>query len=188
MKALISISLALATGACAQSMLGDPAASIAQAGVNSSVSHIADSAEARSERLQAAWDKAEASAPKPGDATLACNQIWAEQEKAVKDPTVVARLETIRTNAEKDAAGGAASFQLGATRAGVGVVIANLPQGQIINILTLAFQATFNIINANLAQSKAPALEADMTAIMPAYARAMHLGQLAQTKACPTPG
>lgn len=187
MKVPVSAGWLLALGGCVSNVMGDRAAAIANAGMNASVSHIGDAAVARSERLSLAWEQAEASAAKPNDVALPCNQIWAEQKAVLHEPVFLAKVEAIRANAEKDVAAGTAGTQLGFTRAGVGTVIGNLPEGQIINILGLAFQATMNIISANAAQSKAAGLEADMMAIMPAYARAEHLSQLAQQKSCPTP-
>lgn len=186
MKLLILAASLLAIGGCVTDVLGDPAAAIGNAAINGSVSHIADATVARSERLSRAWEQAEETAARPGDVALPCAQIWAQQDAALHDPTILAKLEGIRTNAEKDVAAGVAGTQLGMTRAGVGAVIGNLPNGQIINILGLAFQATINIINANLAQSKAASLEADMMAIMPAYARAGRIGEIAQQKSCAT--
>jgi hypothetical protein len=186
MKVLISAGLLLALGGCVTDVLGDPAAAIGGAAMDAATTPLGDAALARSERLSLAWEEAEAKAAQPGDVALPCNQLWAQQDAALRDPAIIAKVETLRTNAEKDAAAGIAGTQLGMTRAGVGAVIGNLPNGQIINIIGLVFQATINIVSANIAQSKGAAMEADMRSIMPAYARASRLGEIAQQKSCPT--
>jgi hypothetical protein len=185
MKLLLAAGLALALGGCGAASLASPEG-VAHAGLNAAISAPADAAVARSERLNAAWEQAEASASRPGDSGLSCTQLYDEQTRALHDPALVARLDRITRTAKAATDAGMLSQEIGFARVAVGVAIANLPNGQIINLLGMGLQAAFNLGASYAAMSQGAALEADMLANMPAYARAMHLGELAAGKRCPT--
>ena len=153
------------------------------AGANAQVDSVAIA-----EELRAAWEKAEANGPRPGDEGLSCDQLKMELDAAETDPTIRQRLADLEAGTQEAMRRNENAKALGKTlligRAALGVAVAGQQGAEGISLFATHMQIAIMTAQANAAAPLAAAMKANVLAILPHYGRTMHVSRLAYDKGC----